>query len=119
MNLNSSKSKEMIIWRPRTRPDDLLGQIAGIERVESMNILGVTLRYDLSIQEHVDKLVCKSAQTMYALRLLRSQGLNGPNLWEVTRATLVSRLTYASQAWWGMITEGGKEQLKAVLTKAI
>ena len=26
-----------------------------------MNILGVTLRYDLSIREHVDKLVCKSA----------------------------------------------------------
>ena len=77
------------------------------------------MRYDLSIQEHVDKLVCKSAQTMYALRLLRSQGLNGPNLWEVTRATLVSRLTYASQAWWGMITEGSKKQLEAVLTKAI
>ena len=56
---------------------------------------------------------------MYALRLLRSQGLNGPNLWEVTRATLVSRLTYASQAWCGMITEGGRKQLEAVLTKAI
>ena len=49
LNLNSSKSKEMIIRRPKTRPDDLPGQIAGIERFESMNILGVTLRYDLSI----------------------------------------------------------------------
>ena len=119
LNLNSSKSKEMITRRPKTRPDDLPGQIAGIERVESMNILGVTLRYDLSIQEHVDRLKCKSAQTMYALRLLRSQGLNGPNLWEVTRATLVSRLTYASQAWCGMIIEGSEKQLEAVLAKAI
>ena len=58
LNLNSSKSKEVIIRRPKTRPDDLPGQIAGIERVESMNILRVTLRYDLSIQEHVDRLVC-------------------------------------------------------------
>ena len=119
LNLNSSKSKEMIIRRPKIRPDDLPGQIAGIERVESMNILGVTLQYDLSIQEHVDRLICKSAQTMYALRLLRSQGLNGPNLWEVTRTTLVSRLTYASQAWSGMITEGSKKQLEAMLAKAI
>ena len=56
------------------------------------------------------------AQTMYALRLLRSQGLNGPNLWEVTRATLVSRLTYASQAWCGMITEGGKNECPYFMT---
>ena len=33
LNLNSSKSEEMIIRRPKTRPDDLPGQIAGIERV--------------------------------------------------------------------------------------
>ena len=39
------------------------------------------------------------------------------NLWEVTRTTLVSRLTYASKAWCGMITEVGK--IEAVLTKAI
>ena len=40
---------------------------------------------------------------MYALRLLRSQGLNGLNLWEVAEATLVPRLSYASHTWWGMI----------------
>ena len=54
LNLNSSESKEMIIRKPKTRPNDLLGQIAGIERVESMNMLEVTLRYDLSIQEYTD-----------------------------------------------------------------
>ena len=63
------------------------------------------IRCDLSFHEQVDRLVSQSAQTMYALRMLRSQGLSGPNLWEVAEATLVSRLSYASQVWWGMIRE--------------
>ena len=84
-----------------------------------MNILGVILRCDLSFHEQVDRLVSQSAETMYALRLLRSQGLNGPNLWEVAEATLVSRLSYASQAWWGMIRECERMQLNAVLNRAM
>ena len=66
-----------------------------------MNILGVFLRCDFSFHEQVDRLVTvvsQSTQTMYTLRLLRSQGWNGPNLWEVAEATLVPRLSYASKA---------------------
>ena len=57
-----------------------------------MNILGVILRCDLSFHEQVGRLASQSAQIMYALRMLRSQGLSGPNLWEVAEATLVFRL---------------------------
>ena len=119
LKLNSTKSKEMIIRRPKTKLSDLPQPITYIERVDSMNILGVTLRFDLSFHEHVDGLVRKSAQTMYALRLLRSQGLHGRYLWDVTGAVLVSRLTYASQAWWGLINEGEKSQLGAIIAKAV
>ena len=83
LKLNSTKSKEMIIRRPKTKLSDLPHPITHIERVDSMNILGVTLRFDLTFHEHVDGLVRKSAQTMYALRLLRSQGLHGRFLWDV------------------------------------
>ena len=56
---------------------------------------------------------------MYAPRLLRSQGLHGRYLWDVTGAVLVSRMTYASQAWWGLINEGEKSQLGAIIAKAV
>ena len=56
---------------------------------------------------------------MYALRMLRSQGLSGPNLWEIAEATLVSRLSYASQVWWGMIRESERLQLSVVLGRSI
>ena len=119
LKLNSTKSKEMIIRRPKTKLADLPLPISEIERVDSMNILGVTLRFDLSFHEHVEGLVRKSAQTMYALRLLRSQGLHGRYLWDFTGAVLVSRLSYASQAWWGLINEGEKNQLGAIIAKAV
>ena len=109
----------MIIRRPQFNQAALPHPIPGIERVDSMNILGVILRCDLSFHEQVDRLVSQSAQTMYALRMLRSQGLSGPNLWEVAEATLVSRLSYASQVWWGMIRESERLQLNAVLGRAI
>ena len=79
----------------------------------------ITLRCDLSFHEQVERLASQSAQTMYALRMLRSQGLSGPNLWEVAEATLVSRLSYASQVWWGMIRESERIQLSSVLGRAI
>ena len=31
----------------------------------------------------------------------------------------MSRLTYASQAWWGLINEGEKSQLGAIIAKAV
>ena len=109
----------MIISRPQFNQATLPHPIPGIERVDSMNILGVILRCDLSFHEQVDRLVSQSAQTMYALRMLRSQGLSGPNLWEVAEATLVCRLSYASQVWWGMIRESERLQWNAVLGRAI
>ena len=55
----------------------------------------------------VDRLVVRGAQTMYALGTLKHRGLSGPSLWEVTRATFMVKLTYASQAWWGLIDAQG------------
>ena len=60
-----------------------------------------------------------SHKTMYALGKLRRHGLSGPLLWEVTRATFIARLTYASQAWWGLLDEQGRSRLEGVLKKAM
>ena len=70
----------------------------GIERVREMVVHGVTLTDTLSFRPHVDRIVARTAQTSYALRLLRSHGLGAPQLFDVARATLVAQLTYASPA---------------------
>ena len=59
----------------------------------------------------------RHAQSMYALRVLRAHGLKGDSLWDVSRATLVAKLTYASPAWWGYISETQKRRLHKLLLK--
>ena len=61
----------------------------------------------------------RGAQTMYALGTLKHHGLSGPPMWEVTRATFIARLTYASQAWWGLQDAQGRDRLEKVLNKAV
>ena len=39
------------------------------------------------------------------------------NLWDVTRATAVAKLTYACSAWWGYVDSGGKARIQSVLNK--
>ena len=118
LKLNVDKSKEMIIKRPRTRSAAPL-PLLGIERVESMNILGVIFQCNLSFTMQVDRLVVRGAQTTYALGTLKHHRLSGPPLWEVTRATFIARLTYASQAWWGLLDAQGRDRLEKVLNKAV
>ena len=41
---------------------------------------------------------------MYAISVLRSHGMEASALQQVFRAVVVSKLTYATPAWWGFIT---------------
>ena len=108
----------MIVQKPRmgssTNPPAIT---LGIERVREMVILGVTLADTLSFCQHVDRIVARTAQTSYALRLLRSHGLGAPQLFNVARATLVAQLTHASPAWAGFINCEDKARLQSVLKK--
>ena len=83
-----------------------------------MNVLGVLIQNNLSFRDQADHLVRQSAQTMYALRILKHHGLCGPPLWEVAGATLMSRLTYASSAWCGFIDAEGRKRLNSVVANA-
>ena len=78
--------------------------IPDIVRVVKMNILGITVS-DTHFHHHISALVAKSARSFYALKTIRAHGLDGNALWDVTRATLVSQLLYASPAWWVILME--------------
>ena len=68
---------------------------------------------------HINYVNTSAVQSAYALRVLRAHGLSGPNLWDVTRATAVAKLTYACSASWGYMDSGGKVQIQSVLNKLI
>jgi len=71
-------------------------------RCSSLKMLGVVIADDFSITQHVQRLVTSSAQTNYALRVLRCHGLDNAALQHIYGATVVARLTYAASAWRGL-----------------
>ena len=77
--------------------------LPGIQRIDMMNILGVSLSntFSFDAQCHIDIALRQAAQSMHTLRVLRSHGFTGDALWDVTRATTLVRMLYASPAWWG------------------
>ena len=64
-------------------------------------MLGVVISDDFSVAQHVQRLMTSSAQTLYALRVLRCHGLSDAALQNIYRATVIARLTYAASAWHG------------------
>ena len=92
----------MIVYRQK--PEAFPAEIQGVQRVKEMKILGVIVSENLSFKTHLDAKLKETAQGLYALKVLKSHGLKNENLWDITKATLVSKLLYASPVWWGLLT---------------
>ena len=90
----------------------------GLSRVDTLLFLGVLLDRHLLFSTQVSRTLAQAAQSMYALKVLKSSGLSPSSLDLVFSATLVSRLLYASPAWWGAVSEADKHRLQAALDRA-
>ena len=64
------------------------------------------------------RVVWLSIYILYALKTLKAHGLQGRALWDMTHATLVSQITYASPSWRGFIKAEEIARLNAILSKA-
>ena len=84
----------------------------------SLKILGVIITSNLSATEHVRQVVQFSAQTLQALRILRSQGMNNNDLQTVYRSFVVSKLHFASSAWIGFTTAADRLRVEAFLRRS-
>ena len=96
----------------------IIPPLPDIVRVEGMNILGVFIDHNLSVSIHVNNVCQKSAQCLYALKLVHAHGLNTISLHDVCNAMLVANLTYCINAWWGFTNAVDKQKLQAVLNRA-
>ena len=109
----------MIVTRPRIDRSFLPPPFPGIARVDSINILGVNINHNLSMSDHISKLESISGQTLYALKTLKAHGLPLSSVSDTCRATLISRLLYASPAWRGFATLTELQRLQNIINKAV
>ena len=118
LRLNTSKSLEMVVRCGKRAHVSPPPPIPGVERVTCLNILGVTIRDNLSMSDHVQGLVSTSAQSMYAIKVLKAHGMSPLNLNNVCRATLISKMVYAAPAWHGYLTSSDTARIQSVFNRA-
>ena len=120
LRLNRVKSAEIVFVSPRSRQAVVIPApgVPDIPRVEETKALGVTFSRKFSVARHVERLLVACAQSLFALRTLRNHGLPIGALHTVFQATVVSRLTYASPAWWGLATAADRDRLEAFLRRS-
>ena len=63
-----------------------------------------------SVTQYVRRSTTSSAQTIYALRMLRIHGL----MQQVYRFTVVPRLTYAASAWRGLTKTSDRQRINSI-----
>ena len=117
LKLNNDKTKEIVIYKKGKKKENLSPQTSGINRVMSINVLGVTIQNNLSMEEHVNEILGTCSNSLYALSVLKAHGLSAEALQEVFRSKILNRLLYASQAWWGFASASTVNRIDAYLKK--
>jgi len=118
LSLNLKKSFELIVHNNHkhiTSPTEH----PSIHRTDTLTILGVTFTNTLNVAPHINHLLNKSYQTFHALKTIRSHGLLGAKLHDVTESIIISRLKYAAPSWSGFINQQQLTQLQSLLNKLI
>ena len=115
LKLNLSKTHEMIFCRKRTPPPQ---PTSNITRVSIMKILGIHIDDKLTFLQHVAETIKACSQSFFALRTMKQHGMPTKSLQLIFISKIISKLTYASPAWWGFLNESSKNQLEAVLRRA-
>ncbi|KAI3368409.1 hypothetical protein L3Q82_008094 [Scortum barcoo] len=108
LQLNTSKTKELVIdfgrSRPRPRPPVLL-EGAEVEAVDSYRYLGLWLDNKLDWTTHTSHLYGKTQSRMYFLRRLRSFNICSKLLQMFYQSVVASVLFYTVVCWGGSISK--------------
>ena len=119
LQLNHSKSAEMVFTNPRSKIEATPPPPPSeIPRVVSLKVLGVTLTNSFPMTEHVTNTISSCAQALYALRMLNSQGLNQASLQFLFSAIILAKLKYAFPAWIGFASASDIKKLDSFLARS-
>lgn len=120
MQINTSKTKEMILGRINPADIPLLSTPVGsVERVTNFKLLGVHLEASLSWAAHINHIVAKASKRLYFLKQLKRAGVPQQQLLHFYTAVIRPVLEYASPVWHYAITRAQATQLESVQKRAI
>jgi hypothetical protein len=117
--LNRTKSTEIIfVDRRRKRQVATFPPLSGIIRVTSLKVLSVTITNGLnglSASDHVPGVITNCSQTLYTLKVLRTNGMCDSALQTIFQSVVVAKLLYACSTWWGFTNATDRQGVNAFL----
>ncbi|KAI3351750.1 hypothetical protein L3Q82_020590, partial [Scortum barcoo] len=120
LQLNTSKTKELVIdfGRSRPRPRPVLLEGAEVEAVDSYKYLGLWLDNKLDWTTHTSHLYGKTQSRMYFLRRLRSFNICSKLLQMFYQSVIASVLFYTVVCWGGSISKKDTSRLDKLIRRA-
>ncbi|KAK0144738.1 putative RNA-directed DNA polymerase from transposon BS [Merluccius polli] len=120
LQLNTSKTKELVIDFGKSRPPPQLVQIEGadVEVVSSYRYLGLVLDNKLDWSKNTDHLYRKGQSRLYFLRRLRSFNICRKLLWMFYQSVVASVLFYAVVCWGGSTSKRDSSRLDKLIRRA-
>lgn len=118
LQINLSKTKEIVLRRPRVKHFVKPDMVHGIEQVDEVKLLGVSFNCYLNFNCHVDNLLQTISQRFYLLQTLSSQGMTATALEVVFKALVASKILFASPAYSGYLHEYNIDKLQSLCDKA-
>ena len=108
----------MIIWSKGTKSKIAPALIPGIQRVNELKTLGVTIRSNLNFSDHVTNTLSSCQKTLYAFRILKTHGLSSESIYDIFKAAVLSKLLYCSQARFRYLLAADANRIEAFLSKS-
>src|SRR5258708_2153321 len=94
LQLNRSKSAELVFRARGVRTDEIPPPLPGIPRVTEIKILEVVVKDDLKMTSHIASTIAACNQSLYALQVLKTHGMQPAALQTVFRSTCLAKLLY-------------------------
>uniref|UniRef100_A0A8C7YJU6 Reverse transcriptase domain-containing protein n=1 Tax=Oryzias sinensis TaxID=183150 RepID=A0A8C7YJU6_9TELE len=118
--LNTKKTKEIVVdfRRHSTDPAPLYINGERVERVHTLQFLGVVFSNNISWTENITEVIKKTQQRLHFLRVLRKHNLDPSLLTTFYRTSIESLLTYCITVWYGSGTMADRERLQRVVKAA-
>jgi len=119
MQINTSKTKEMIFGSLSTANLPLLSTSGSVERVSSFKLLGLNFDASLSWSVHITIIVTKASKWLYFLKHLKRAGVLAQQLLHFYATVIRPVLEYCAPVWHYAITRSQAEQLESIQKRAI
>ena len=89
--------------------------MTGLKLCDTINILGVTFRKNLSMSSHISNISGKCNKLFYVIRILHSYGLGTVSCRDMFVSLILSRATYAISSWSGFCNKQELMQLNKLV----